>query len=705
MGVEGPCRETLQLMLPGTGTVLYVLFAAALAVFSIGFGSKIAAYRRGGREIAWDRPLKRLRNLLVFAALQTKVARKKYAGPMHQLIWWGFVVLFIGTVLVLIEYDFTLPLFGYQFLVGHFYLVFEFTLDLFGILFLIGVAMAAWRRWRVRPELLPRRPQDAWILGSLGLLGLQGFLVEALRLAIRDPPWAAFSFGGHVLSYGFQPLEAPTQLAVYRFLWWFHAVTVFVWIALIPYTKFQHMFTAPAQILFTAQGTRLHPGELDKPFDLQHALETGNLDVRMGAQRLEDLTWRQLLMLDACTECGRCTEACPAHAAGRPLSPMDVVLNLRDEMHRQTADGWRAALASAGRPPAESSGPEAPGGPVPSGNQLVNAVVRDVTLWSCVTCRACMEACPVLIEHVPLIVDLRRGLVAESRLDGNQARLLTNLANTGNPYGLPASDRDAWAGELPVPRLADVDDPSRIEVLYWVGCSGSFDARNQKVSRALVKVLRAAGVAFAILGTEERCNGDPARRLGEESRYQELVMGNAETFRRYGIRKVVTQCPHCFNTLRNEYRRFGVELEVEHHSQFIRGLLDSGRLKLARPVEGATTYHDPCYLGRYNGEYGAPRQVLLQIQRGPLREMARHRDHSFCCGAGGSNMWFEVKEERERMSHIRMKEARATGAQRLATACPFCMTMFDDAARVQGDESFQVKDMVELVAEALEPTP
>ncbi len=693
-----PCRETLQLMPEGTASVMYFLFVVALGILLVGFGMKIQAYRRGGEEVAWDHPWKRTKNLLRIGLLQARTARKKYAGPMHQLIYWGFLVLFAGTVLVLIDYDITLPLFQYQFLTGNFYLVFEFLLDLFGLLFLIGLGMAIQRRRTRTPGgNYTVKKEDVWILGSLALLGVQGFLVEALRLALTQPAWAPYSFGGYALSFAFRPLSATGVIGAYQFLWWFHAITLFTWVATIPFTKMQHIFTSPANIFFSTQGTQLHKGELPKPFDLQKALETGDLDIKMGAQKLEDFSWRQLLMYDACTECGRCTDVCPAHAAGRPLSPMHVILGLRDEMHRQTGDHWRQSIAST-EPVAR--GPPTP----PTGNQLVDAVVGNVTLWSCVTCRACMEACPVQIEHVPAIVDMRRGLVMESRLDGNQTRLLNNLANTGNPYGFPTNDRAAWADGLDVPRIADVPDPSGIEVLYWVGCSGSYDARNQKVSRALVKVLKAANVRFAILGNEERCNGDPARRLGEESRFQELVITNVGTLKKYNVRNVITQCPHCFNTLKNEYARFGLHLSVEHHTQFVERLLREGRLKTAANLQGSTTYHDPCYLGRYNDEYDAPRTVLVQLSRpGQVPEMHRHHNNSFCCGAGGSNMWFEVKQERERMSQIRLKEARATGANRLATACPFCMTMFDDAARVAGDESFQVKDFVELVAENLEP--
>lgn len=702
--IEGPCRETLQLMPEGTAQLMYLLFGASLIIFGIGFWSKIQAWRRGGNEVAWDQPGQRLRRLLHYGLFQAKTAKKRYAGPMHQLIFWGFLVLFIGTVLVLIEYDFTLALFNYQFLVGNFYLFFEFMLDLFGVLFLIGLAMAIRRRMGDSKETFTRKPvQDWWILGSLTLLGIQGFLVEGLRLSIRQPEWAGFSFVGNALASGFSVIDPGTQLGLYRFLWWFHAITLFAWVATIPYTKMQHILVSPANIFFGQVDTTVHRGELSKPFDLQQALETGDLDITMGAQKLQDFTWRQLLSLDACTECGRCTDVCPAYAAGRPLSPMKLVLDLRDEMHRQTGRAWKGAIESNGQfhPAATKNGSPTP--QAPAGNQLVDSVINNQTLWSCVTCRACMEECPVMIEHVPLIVDMRRGLVMESRLDGHQTRLLNNLANTGNAYGFPTADRANWSQGLEVPHMKEVGNAKDLEVLYWVGCSGSYDQRNQKVSRALVKIFKAAKVKFAILGSEERCTGDPARRLGEESRFQEMVITNAEVLKKYNVTRVVAQCPHCFNTLQNEYKKFGVHLDVVHHTQFIDELVNQGRLKLHKSIRDRIAYHDPCYLGRYNGVYEAPRRTLqlLQIGDEPV-EIHRHRDKAFCCGAGGSNMWYEVKDERERISNIRYKEAKETGAKKLATGCPFCMTMFDDANRVIGEESMQVQDVAEIVAEALD---
>lgn len=683
-----PRRETLELMPDGTEPVMYFLFVCSLAVFLVGFFWKFRMWRRGGGAPAWDQPRARLRNFFTHAVGQARTARKKYAGPMHAMIFWGFTFLFIGTTLVLIDYDITQPLWDYQFLRGWFYLGFETVLDAAGLAFLVGLGMASWRRLVPKPHSLKNSWQDLYILEALFFLGITGYLLEALRLAIRDPPWGTYSFVGTALKPLFDGLDVGIQLGLYRSLWWLHALVTFAFVASIPYTKLQHIFTSPLNIYFSTPYGRAQPkGELPTPFNLQEVLSgaASAESVRQGAKRLEDFTWKQLLSLDACTECGRCQDVCPAYAAGRPLSPMKVVLDLRDEMHR----AWSPLRH-----------PE----PVPEDtNLLVEKVIQAETLWSCVTCRACMEACPVFIEHVPLIVEMRRALVAESRIDKHKSQLLQNLANSGNAYGFPNSDRAKWAEGLDVPVLGESGAAAAdVEILYWVGCSGSFDPRNQQVSRALVRVLRAANVKFAVLGPQERCNGDPARRLGEEGRYQELVLANVETLKAHQVRKVITQCPHCFNTLKHEYRKFGIELDVQHHSQFVGELLASGRLKATPLVRDAVTYHDSCYLGRYNDEYEAPRN-LVRAAASDVREMPRNRSNSFCCGGGGSNMWFEVKEEKERISSIRMKEALSTGATRVATACPFCMTMLDDASKLTGRDDTKVQDVVEILAEGLGP--
>jgi Fe-S oxidoreductase/nitrate reductase gamma subunit len=689
-----PCRETLQLMPEGTAEVMYALFALSAAIFLVGWALKVRAWRRGRKETAFDHVGERLQRFIQNALLQMKVARKAYAGPMHVLLFYGFTFLFIGTVLVALDYDVTQPLWNYQFLKGWFYLGFETILDAAGLAFLVGVGMAIWRRARIRPPALVTRTQDVYILGALLFLGITGFMLEGLRLAIRDPSWGSYSFVGIVLRRVFDSWSPGAQFALYRTIWWSHSLVTFAFIAAIPYTKLQHMFTSPANIFLSTpySDSGAHPkGELPTPFNLQQILASGNVDnIRQGAKKLEDFSWKQLVQLDACTECGRCEDACPATAAGRPLSPMKVILDLRDELRRTSVPLLDLQ--------------HLPQVPLPEDtNLLVDSVIQEETLWSCVTCRACMEACPVNIEHVPIIVDMRRGLVADSRVDKHKSQLLQNLANSGNAYGFPNDERANWAQGLDVPVLGENGHTAAdFDVLYWVGCAGSFDPRNQKVSQALTKVLKAANVKFAILGSQERCNGDPARRLGEDGRYQEMVMQNAETFKAHNVKKVVTQCPHCFNTLKNEYRRFGVELDVQHHSQYVGELLKAGRLKPTKQIAEAMTYHDSCYIGRYNGVFEEPR-ALVSAATSDLREMPRNKENGFCCGGGGSNVWYEVKEEKERISSIRMREAVATGAKTVAVACPFCMTMLTDASKLVGADDTKVQDVVEILGASLGP--
>lgn len=684
-----PRRETLELMPEGTEPIMYTLFALAMAIFLLGFWWKAKMWRRGRASKLQGTFRERVRNVYRHGLLQAKTVRKKVAGPMHAFIFWGFTFLFIGTVLVLIDYDLTQPLWDVQFLQGWFYLGFETVLDAAGLSLLLGLGMALWRRAVRHPESLKSSGQDFWMLGSLFFLTVTGFLLEGFRLAIRDPPWGTYSFVGISLRPLFDGWGLDSQLVAYRSVWWMHALVTFAWVASIPYTKFQHILVSPANIYTSTQyGVERPKGQLPTPFNLQQILASGNTEeIRQGAKRLEDFTWRELLSLDACTECGRCQDVCPAYAAGRPLSPMKVILDLRDEMHRQWDSTWQHVDA-----------------PLPEDtNLLVDKVIQAETLWSCVTCRACMEACPVMIEHVPIIVDMRRALVAESRIDRHKSQLLQNLTTSGNAYGFPNSDRAAWAKDLAVPILGENGHRAeQFDVVYWVGCSGSFDPRNQQVTRSIARILRAANVKFAILGQNERCTGDPARRLGEEGRYQELVLANIEAMKAHGVKRVLTQCPHCFNTLRHEYREFGLELEVEHHSQFIGRLLAEGRIKPTQSIREAMTYHDSCYLGRYNDVYDAPR-ALVAAAGSDVREMPRNRSNSFCCGGGGSNMWFEVKQEKERISGLRMREALGTGAKRIATACPFCMTMLDDAAKLSGSDDAKVQDIAEILAESLGP--
>ena len=655
-----PFRDTFWNVPLWAQFLLYALSCVAIGVFALGLWQRVALWREGTPENRWDRLPERVGLVVRHALLQGRTLTERYPGVMHALIFWGFCVLLLGTVLATIDYDVTLPL-GFKLLKGPFYLAYEVSLDAFGLFFVIGLALALWRRFVQRPKRIDPTPHFAVILALLLVINVTGFVAEACRLAVVRPWWGPWSPVGWALGQGFLALglSEPALRGLHLGTWVFHFLVAFAFIAAIPYSYFIHLVTTPLNIFFS----KLRPqGELLPIVDIEEAES-------LGVSKLEEFSWKRRLDFDACTMCGRCQAACPAYLAGTPLSPKQIIVKLRDLMH------------------------------APAGRAIHGDTITAAELWACTTCLACVEACPAFIDIVDTIVDLRRYLsLSEGALPGTAGTSLQNMQRAGNPWGLPAGDRLAWAEGLDVPRLQEGQE---VEYLYWVGCSASYDRRNQHVARAVVKVLKAAGVSFAVMA-EEKCNGDAARRLGEEYAFQTLATGNVEHLKRYRFRKVITACPHCFNTLGNEYRQFGGDFEVRHHSVVIAELIREGRLKLTRPREDVLTYHDSCYLGRYNGIFDAPRDSLRAIPGIVLVEMGRNRNKGLCCGGGGGHMWMEVRGEK-RINEIRVEEALATNAKTVGTACPFCMAMVDLGRKVKGvEETLQVKDIAELVAEALE---
>ena len=597
---------------------------------------------------------------------QRKVMKKKYPGLMHLLIYLGFIVLFIGTLLVFLDYDIWTTFFHQQFLVGNFYLVYEASLDAFGLVAIAGLLFAIFRRSVTKPSNLPNSRGDVFIFSILLVILITGYIMEGIRLAVDNPPWGSWSFVGYRVALFLQASFGKEVVNVYPALWWFHAILAFTAFATIPYTKLFHLITSPLNALFADPRPI---GQLSTPFDLRQLLESGNFDVKIGAAAINDFSWREKLSFDSCTSCGRCSNACPATAAGTPLSPMHVILKLRNTM-----------LAE----------PDSP---------VTGSVIGQEELWACTTCRACVHECPVLINHIDAIVDMRRHLIGEGKLDRAKRDLLNNLNNSGNPYGLSASDRLNWAKDLDI---KTVQEQPEFDILYWVGCSGSYDPRNQSVSRAMIKILHAANVRFSVLGNEEKCNCEVARRLGEEGRFQQSALELIQLFERYKVKKILTQCPHCFNTFKNEYPQFGASFQTVHHTQFISDLIQSGWLKLGKGAEQIVTFHDPCYLGRYNSVYDPPRSLLSSLGPVTIREMHRHREDSFCCGAGGANFWYKV-EQKKRINQIRFEEARETKSNILATACPFCTSMFEDASVSLGStDAPKVRDIAELIADLID---
>jgi len=652
---------------------MYAILSGFAVVFLYGVYRRFRVYLKGSTPTALDHIPQRVFRALRNAFAQRKVLKKSYPGVMHILIYSGIIVLLIGTTLVMIDNDFWLPLFHRQILVGYFYLYFEFFLDAFGLVAITGLIIAIFRRVFSKPTNLPTSRDDVFIFSILIVILLTGYLLEGIRLAVDKPAWAPWSFVGYQVALLLERsgFVGPGMVVFYQTLWWFHALLAFTAVASIPYTKLFHIITSPLNAIFI----HLRPkGELSTPFDLRQLLASGNFDVKVGAAAITDFSWQQRLSFDSCTQCGRCTNACPATAAGTLLSPMHLILKLRNAMLQQSRlDG---------------------------GTPILPEIVNPEELWACTTCRACVNECPVLIDHVDAIVDMRRHLVGEGKLERAKRDLLSNLNNVSNPYGLPQSDRMKWAEGLDV---KTVNEQPEFDVLYWVGCSGSYDPRNQSVSRAMVKILKAGHVNFVTLGNEEKCNCEVARRLGEEGRFQQTVIELEELFKKYKVKTLLTQCPHCFNTFRNEYPEFGVDLKVIHHTQFIEQLIKTGKLRLKQGKGETVTFHDPCYLGRYNDVFDSPRGVISALSPLAIKEMKRSRGNSFCCGAGGANFWYKV-DQRKKVSAIRLEEAQETKASILATACPFCTSMLEDATVAAGvKESITVHDIAELVAEQIEP--
>jgi Fe-S oxidoreductase/nitrate reductase gamma subunit len=614
------------------------------------------------------------------ALFQGRVVRDRKAGLLHLAIYVGAGVLLIGTLLVALDYDILRP-FTHQVstvLTGDFYLFYKVALDFFGLVFIAGVLVALFRRSFAKPPQIGKKRGYILTLLALLYLGITGYLLEALRLYVIPPSWAYTSWVGVRVSYLFGPgyLNVPIATAhlAYQVIWWSHAILTFTIVALIPFTNLLHIFTSTANTILSPIPYTPR-GMMTTPFRLEELDAKGTFDVQMGVKSMKDFDWRQRLGLDACTDCGRCEAACPATAAGTPLSPRRVVQNLKSQLyHPSTAqDG-----------------------------ALVPSVVSEDELWACTTCNACIEACPVHISPVGYILDLRRNLVFEGKLDRNKSTLLQNVARLKNSFGLSATDKEAFVNELRAMGVSTLAERPYVEYLYWIGCASFADVNSQRIVRSMVTILKHAGVSFGILGMEEGCTGDPARRLGEESRFQEIALENRDVFKKYGTRKIIAHCPHCFNTFKNEYGEFGANLEVIHHTQLIEKLMQEGKIQLNKPLAQTVTLHDSCYIGRTNGIFDAPREILKGIPEIKLVEMPRNREKSFCCGAGGCNVWYSVPML-QRDSVLRLREAVDTKAGVMAVECPYCLQMFQDAVRVEGKEqSFPIRDVAEIIAESIE---
>ncbi len=639
------------------------------------FGPLVASLRAAAPEDRSGQLGQRLRGVLEYVLGQRRLLTWPFSGIAHFLIFWGFLILNLEILQAGLEALVPALNLDQQYWWGPI----AFLQDLLALAVLVGLALAALNRYLLRPRRFAGSHQrDAtWILLLIGLVVVTQLGLYGTQIASGQDQVVNLRPFSDAVSSIFRGMGRGEVDGWHELFLWLHLLVISGFLVYLARSKHLHILTAAPNVFFRS----LEPaGRHLKLLDLE-AAET------FGVSQPQQLTWKQQLDLLTCTECGRCQSHCPAFNTGKPLSPKLLVTDLRDAVVARArgeaapAGFWHRGAGAAG-------------------DRLLDWSVEEETLWSCTTCGACVEQCPVLIEHVPVIVDLRRSLVLEeSRLPREAQRALDSIEQRGNPFGVAREGRMRWAEGLDVPLLADHPDA---EYLYWVGCATAFDESNWPTARALVQVLSAAGVSFAVLGPQEICNGDPARRLGNEYLFQVQAGQVVETLGRAGVRKLIASCPHCLNTFANEYPDLGAKFEVIHHTQLLEQLLTEGRIQLSRELkEGNLTYHDPCYLGRWNKEYDAPRRLLRAIPGVRLTEMKRSREDAMCCGAGGGRVFME-EQPGERVNRVRVQQARATGAGQAALACPFCATMFQEGISSQDLQgSLKAADVAVLVAESM----
>ena len=669
----------------GENAVFLGIVVAAFGFFAYNVERLVGYMRLGKTEPRWDNPARRVWNVLRIGIAQSKILREPVAGAMHATIFWGFMVLTAGTVELLISGVF--PAFSYaRFLPQRLYHGYELSQDAFAVLVLGAIAFAYFRRLVLRPRRLEGdkiHHGDAYlILGMIAALMLTYLLAGGFLAVARPGAVAETRFASRMVGLAFGGLDPDTAWAGYRVSWWLHALLVLAFLNYLPYSKHLHVATSLFNVYFSNTSWKGERAVM-RPMDLEADVE------KFGASDVEDLSWKSLLDGYSCTECGRCTAACPANITGKPLSPRKIIVNTRERL--------------------DEKGPVATGhrdgnGTAVLEHRLLDQYITEDELWACTSCRACVQECPVSIDQLDVINEMRRYLVlSESRFPAEIQPAFESMERNGSPWAFAQADRAKWADGMNIPTMASLAEKGeQPDVLFWVGCMGSFDDRAKKITVAFARILQACGIRFAILGQEEHCHGDPARRMGNEYLYQMLAKDTIETLDRYKVMTVVTSCPHCFHQIGNEFPQLGGHYEVIHHSTYIERLLQENRVPLQTEAGQRLTvaYHDSCYLGRYNDVYDAPRETLRRaLPVVNLVEPKRTRDRGLCCGAGGGRMFMEERVGK-RINAERVDELLATGADTIAVACPFCMTMMNDGAKAR-DANVQVLDIAEVVAQRL----
>ncbi|HSP95238.1 MAG TPA: (Fe-S)-binding protein [Thermoanaerobaculia bacterium] len=644
---------TDQVILGLSGRLLFgLILLFAILVFVYSATRRIRLLLALAPEPRFDRIGLRIRKTLEYAFLQRRMFRDLYAGTFHIFLFTGFLVLIVRTIALVVEG--LVP--GFVLLPGRAGDIYTLVKDVFEVLVLVGVTMAVVRRVFVRPKRLDLT-LDAWlILFLIGLLIAADLVSEGAKIALAPELASAWAPAVAVVAGLFAGMAPAALQALYAGGWWVHLVDIFFFGNYLPYSKHFHILTAIPNVFLM----KLEPmGRLGTP-DLENS-------EHFGVSRVEHLAWKSALDGYTCTECGRCRVVCPTALTDKPLDPKVFIGRLRDAVYEATPQVLAAATGRGNGEAGETR------------KDLIGGWISEDTIWACTTCGYCTSACPVfIIPAVDKIIEMRRHLVLEkTEFPKEMQTAFRGMETNGNPWGISAASRADWAKDLPVVTMAEAGERP-VEVLFWVGCAGSYEDRAKRVSRALVEILNAGGVSFAILGTEETCNGDSARRMGNEYLFQMLAQQNIETLNGYGVKKIVTNCPHCFNCLKNEYGPLGGNYEVMHGSELVSRLIAEGRVRMETPIAQTITFHDPCYLGRYNGVYDAPRQILESIPGLTLKELPRSRERGLCCGAGGGRMWMEEKLG-SRINQTRMKEIVGAGTDAVGVSCPFCMVMIGNA--------------------------
>jgi len=664
--------------------IMYILFFIMLAVFGYGLWLRIQSWRKGKpaneRLGDWGMRLVLLVKEILF---QRKVLSEKFPGIFHSFIFYSFIVLTITTAVVAMDYDL-----GTSFFKGWIYLTLSLGADLGGAFVLIGILIALYRRYIIKPSFVPQVLGDTWALILIAIIIITGFMAEGLRIAVKGDEWYWISPVGWIFSMFFAGIGSEGGVVAHRIIWWVHTLFAFFWMATLPYTKFFHILALPTNIFFSKLEARGHL----KRDDLEAMMEDPNFDednFNVGIGKTSDLSWKQRLDNDACIKCGRCEQNCPAVMSKTSLNPRLLIAKIKELLESD-----EAKIKAAGLDKAKSAGAEA----AVEYSAIIENAFDPEFVQHCRTCMACVEACPAMIHHVDTIMALRQNeVVIQGRLNNEGARALKSMESLGNPFG-PPDDRVAFVEELGAKVVAAGEE---VDVLYWIGCLSTYDPTKHKIIKDICWLLDKAGINWGVLGEEEVCCGDPARVMGQEYTFQTGAKMQIEALNARKFKTLLVSCPHCFNTLAHEYPQFGGKYNVMHHSVFLRGLLHEGKLSPKKNVKGKFVYHDPCYLGRYQGVFDEPRDLLKSVPGINLAEMASHRNKSLCCGGGGGHFWIDIKAE-ERINNIRVRQAQDGGADFILTACPFCTQMIDDSLKILNlDENMKVMDIASVLAESM----